>query len=112
VHPPGALPASLSADVVVRTYWPFDSVMEYWPYTLAGSEVETAFHIPSGLAVAARLRVGTTAGALRVLGVCAGAEFAWRPDCAGAPEQPAMPSPAASAASTATMNLLFLMKPP
>jgi len=109
VHPPGKLPASLSVVFVVRMYWPFDSVMEYCPYTLAGSEVETAFHIPTGLAVAARLGVGTTAGPLGLLGVRAGAECAWSPDGTGAAEQPAMPSPAVSAASTAMMNVLFLM---
>jgi hypothetical protein len=78
-HPFGSPPASFSAVFVVRMYWPPDSVMEYWPYTSAGSEVETAFHIPTGIAVAAGLGLATTAGALAVLGVCAAAECGWTP---------------------------------
>jgi hypothetical protein len=50
-HPFGRPPASFSGVLVVRMYCPPDSVMEYWPYTSAGSEVETALHVPTGVVV-------------------------------------------------------------
>src|SRR5579863_10104888 len=60
-------------------YCPPDSVMEYWPYTSAGSEVETALHVPTGvvvgvLLIADAVAAGVGAAAVVACGAVAGGD--------------------------------------
>jgi hypothetical protein len=81
-HPFGRPPASFSAVLVVRMNSPSDSMMEYWPYMSAGSEVDTAVHVPTGVAVGVLLvtdadgglAVGVGATAVAACGVAAGGD--------------------------------------
>lgn len=82
--------------------------MEYWPYTSARSEVETALHVPTGVVAGVLLTAdGGSEDGTGAVAVVTGVLLIADDDAAA--EQPASSPNARSAAATGRIFLISLM---